>query len=133
MAVFTVVMDGVSYRLRVKFDTISRSFQIRDGDNADYMVSGLYQRDIVGTYYNYSMEVEPDPKYPEDYDAFYEVISGPSNSHNITLPYGQGTITFEAMVTEGNDIYRGKIANVSRWSGLQVQFTAIKPYREPTV
>lgn len=56
----------------------------------------------------------------------------PVDSHSITVPYGQGTITFDAMVTAGNDRFRGRVGQQQRWKGLQVQFTAIKPQREPT-
>ena len=96
------------------------------------MLSGLYKRDLLGTYYDYAMEVEPDPQYPGDYDSFFEAITAPVDSHSLTLPYGQSTITFDAMVTSGSDLYRGQVAGFNRWGGLQVQFTAQKPQREPT-
>ena len=124
-------MDGVTYNLRVRFETITRSFRIEDGQNAGSMLSGLYKRDLVGTFYDYSMEIEPDPLHPSDYDAFYQEISAPVDSHTITLPYGQSTITFDAMVTYGNDVYRGITAGRKRWNGLQVTFTSIEPLREP--
>ena len=128
----TIVMDGVTYRLRVRYETLGRNFHLDDGENADYMLSGLYKRDLLGTYYDYSMEIEPDPMYPADYDSFFEAITAPVDSHSLTLPYGQGTITFDAMVTSGSDLYRGQVAGSNRWGGLQVQFTAQKPQREPT-
>ena len=127
-----IVMDGTTYRLRVKFKTLGRSFRVEDGDNAGDMLSGLYKRDVIGTYYDYSMEVEPDPQYPGDYDNFFDAISAPVDSHSITVPYGQSTLTYTAMVTSGADVYQGKVAGVERWAGLQVQFTAQKPQREPT-
>lgn len=127
-----IVMDGVTYRLRVRYETLGRSFRIEDGDNAGNMLSGLYKRDLLGTYYDYAMEVEPDPAAPQDYDSFYDAISAPVPNHSITLPYGQTTITYDAMVTEGSDLYRGRLAGRERWGGLQVQFTAQKPQKEPT-
>lgn len=128
----TIVMDGVTYRLRVRYETLGRNFHLDDGENSDYMLSGLYKRDLLGTYYDYAMEVEPDPQYPRDYDSFFEAITAPVDSHSLTLPYGQSTITFDAMVTSGSDLYRGQVAGFNRWGGLQVQFTAQKPQREPT-
>ena len=127
-----VIMDSVTYRLRVRFESLGRSFRVEDGDNAGSMLSGYYQRDVIGTYYDYTMAVEPDPRYPEDYDSFFEAITAPVDSHSLTLPYGQSTITFDAMVTSGSDLYRGQVAGFNRWGGLQVQFTAQKPQREPT-
>lgn len=127
-----IVMDGVTYRLRVRYETLGRRFRIEDGDNAGNMLSGLYKRDLMGTYYDYAMEVEPDPAAPQDYDSFFDAISAPVPNHSITLPYGQTTITYDAMVTEGSDLYRGRLAGRERWGGLQVQFTAQKPQKEPT-
>lgn len=128
----SIVMDGVTYNLRVRFDTINRSFRLDEGENAGIMLSGLYNRDLYGTYYDYTMEVERDPNDTATYDAFYEAISAPVESHTVTLPYGQGTITFDAMVTSGSDVYKGKVAGKQQWSGLVVRFSAKKPYREPT-
>lgn len=65
-----VIMDGVSYRLNVRYETLGRSFRLEEGQNAGTMLSGDYTRDLMGTYYDYSMEVEPDPRFPADYDAF---------------------------------------------------------------
>lgn len=126
-----IVMDGTTYNLRVQYETIGRSFRLEDGENAGKMISGLYERDLVGTYYDYSMSVEPEPGSEADYDAFYEVISAPVQSHSITMPYGQGTMTFDAMVYEGTDLYRGMVAGQRKWAGLQVTFSAKGPQRTP--
>ena len=74
---FSIIMDDVTYHLRARYETISRSFRIKDGENAGDMLSGLYRRDMVGTYYDYEIQVEPDPQYPLDYDNFYQAISAP--------------------------------------------------------
>lgn len=127
-----VEMDGVSYKVRVKIKTLGRSFRIEESERSGVVKSGRYFRDIIGTYYDYDMEVEPDPAAPEDYDGFYEAISAPVESHTITVPYGQSTMTYEAMVSSGEDKQRDKIGGVVRWTGLKVSFSAIAPQRRPT-
>jgi hypothetical protein len=127
----SVVMDGITYQVRVKIDSLGRSFRIPDGENAGDLLSGRYSRDIIGTYYDYTMEVEPDPRHPQDYDSFFEAISAPVDSHSITVPYGQSTLTYDAMVTEGEDRAGAKFGGVQRWHGLSINFTAIKPKRLP--
>lgn len=128
----TITMDGVPYRLRVKLGTLRRSFRIEESERSGMVKSGEEFRDIIGTYYDYTMDVEPDPAAPEDYDAFFEAISAPVESHTVTLPYGQGTITYQAMVSAGEDKQRDKVAGVTRWTGLTVTFTAKMPQRRPT-
>ena len=80
-----VILDGVTYRVRVRMPTLTRSFRIEEGERSGVVKSGDYFRDITGTYYDYAMEVEQDPAHPEEYDAFYEAISAPEESHTITV------------------------------------------------
>ena len=127
-----ITMDGRAYRLRVKLGTIRRSFRIEESERSGMVKSGEQFRDIIGTYYDYSMDVEPDPAAPEDYDIFFEAISAPVEAHTVTLPYGQGTITYQAMVSTGEDKQRDRVAGVNRCNALTVYFTAKKPQRRPT-
>lgn len=124
-------MDGTLYRVRVVYNSMERSFELRGGVNSGYMLSGRHERDLLGTGYSYQLGVEPDPAHPEDYDAFFEAVSAPVDTHQITLPYGQKTMTFEAEISSGSDTWGGTLAGVSRWSGLKVRFSPISLQRTP--
>lgn len=124
-------MDGTTYRVRIVYDTLIRSFELLEGVNAGEMLSGRHERDLLGTGYTYQMQVEPDPRYPTDYDAFFEAISAPVDSHTIIMPYGQTNITYEAMVESGQDTYRGIVGGRTKWRGLTVQYRYIEPQRVP--
>lgn len=124
-------MDGTTYRVRIVYDSLIRSFELMEGVNAGEMLSGRHERDLLGTGYTYQMQVEPDPRYPQDYDAFYQAISAPVDSHTITMPYGQTSITYEAMIESGQDTYRGVAAGRARWKGLTVQYRYTAPQRIP--
>ena len=126
-------MDGTTYRVRIVYDTLIRSFELLEGVNAGEMLSGRHERDLLGTGYTYQMQVEPDPRYPTDYDAFFEAISAPVDSHTIIMPYGQTTITYEAMVESGQDTYRGIVGGRTKWRGLTVQYRYIEPQRVPEI
>lgn len=126
-----ITMDGTNYRVRVKHNTLARSFELLEGPNQGDMLSGRHERDLLGTGYSYQMAVEPDPAYPEDYDAFYQAISAPVDNHRIVMPYGQGTITFDAEISGGADTWLGKLAGVNRWTGLVVQYRYVEPQRTP--
>ena len=127
-----ILMDGTAYKVRVVYNSLVRSFELRSGENEDYMISGRHERELLGTGYAYQLAVEPDPAHPEAYDAFYEAISSPVPSHKITMPYGQGTLEFDAEILSGEDRLLGKLAGVNRWTGLVVDFQPLSLQRKPT-
>lgn len=124
-----IAVDGVEYRVRVVYESLSRSFSIVEGPNGGTAITARTIRDIIGTKYAYEMNIEPDPRYPEDYDAFYEVISAPVESHMVEMPYGSSSMRFEAMIVSGEDTYAGILVNRNAWKGLRVQFKPILPQR----
>lgn len=126
-----ITMDGRRYRVRVVYNTMARRFSLQSGVNEGYMLSGYHERDLLGTGYTYQMGVEPDPLHPEDYDAFYDAVSAPVPSHTVTMPYGQGSITFDAEIQDGEDTWSGRLAGKNRWTGLKVMFSPIAPQKRP--
>lgn len=124
-----ITMDGKLYHVRVIYNTMNRSFALENGVNEDYMLSGYHERDLRGTRYSYEMGIEPHPLYQKDYDDFFDEISAPVDSHTVTLPYGQGVVTFDAEIESGDDTWKGRLAGVDRWSGLKVKFIPISPQR----
>lgn len=120
-------VDGKKYNVLVT--GLKRSFQVLDGENAERALSGRMIRDIIGTFYNYEMTLQPKIGKYADYDALYEVLSAPVASHKVVLPYGQRTLTFNAYVTAGQDNLIRKKSTESYWTGLTVQFIAMAPQR----
>ena len=120
-----VIIDGITYDVRVRFDTLARSFSVVEGRNSGTSINGKAIRDIVGTSYSYSMSVEPNPMNAADYDALVAVISDTSDYHEITVPYGQGTQTFRVYTTGAGDRLNGRIAGRNRWHGMTISF---KPF-----
>lgn len=126
-----ITLDGRLYRVRVVYNTMERHFALQSGVNESTMLSGRHERDLLGTSYSYQMAIEPDPIRPGDYDAFYEAVSAPADSHTVTMPYGQGQITFDAEIQDGSDTSAGMVAGVRRWHGLKLTFSPISPQRRP--
>lgn len=126
---YGITVDGIAYNVHVEYESLQRSFEIIEGFNSGKMLTGRMTRDVLGTGYSYTLNIEPDPQHIADYDSLYEVLSAPQESHVVTLPYGQTTISFEAMVESGSDIFLGRIAGKNRWRGLSVNFKYIEPYR----
>lgn len=130
MEYMTVTLDGVTYRVRVVYNTYADAFTLIEGVNAGDMLSGRHERDLVGTSATYEMEVQPDPRYPEDFDAFYAAIRAPVVSHTVTVFDGQGELTYEAMIQSGRRTYRGMAGGKRRYCGAVVQFVPIEPQWE---
>lgn len=129
MPVFTI--DGVSYP-GVLVMGLQRSFSVLDGENAGRVKAGRMVRDIIGTYYNYSMELDTSEASLAEYDALYEVLSAPEDSHMLIVPYAQSTLTFEAYVTNGEDALVSMESGRNKWEGLSVNFIAMSPQRRPS-
>ena len=130
MISYPITLDNVTYP-HIHVVSIKRSFSVLDGENAGRVMTGKMERDIIGTYYNYSMEVDADDATPSEYDAFYETISAPNDDHTITVPYAQTTKTFKAYVTNGTDELGAMMQNQNRWGTLSFNFIAMSPQRTP--
>ncbi|OUP59079.1 hypothetical protein [Butyricicoccus pullicaecorum] len=127
----TFVIDGQQYDLLVT--SLERKATVKDGKNSTTTLSGEYKRDVTGTYYDYSMEIEFRTEDASQYDSLYEVLTAPQNqAHSVTLPYGQRTITFDAYISTSSDKIKVKRNSVTIWGGLSLEFKAIKPQRRPT-
>lgn len=124
MSVFTV--DGRSFNVSVS--SLQRKASILDGENAGRMLSGRMERDIIGTYYNYTLGIDPKLMTPAEYDALYELLTAPVDSHALVVPYGQGTISFAAYISNAEDTLK-RLAGTNLWSDLKVNFIAMEPKR----
>ncbi len=123
-------IDGIEYS-KIHVVSLKRSFAVLDGENAGRTMDGAMQRDIIGTYYNYSLEIDPYNSDPEEYDSLFETLSAPEDSHAVSFPYGGGMLSFNAYVSNGEDelwdIFQGR----NRWNNLTVNFIAMTPQRRP--
>lgn len=122
-----ITVDGIDYD--VIESGITRSFKVLDDENTGRLLNGGMYRSLIGTYYNYTWQIEP--RSVQDYDAIYETLSAPVESHTITVPYGQTTKTFEAYVTSGEDTLERIENGTAYWSGMTIQFVAMEPNRTP--
>ena len=126
-----IIIDN-TYFYHIHFVSIKRTFEILDGENAGRLMSGEMERDIIGTYYNYSVEVDASEASAWEYDYLFDVLSRPMDAHMITLPFGQETLTFRAYVTQGSDELVYMANGNNRWGGLSFNFIAMSPQRRPS-
>jgi hypothetical protein len=86
--------------------------------------------DIRGTYYDYEVEFATTRLKLTDYDNLYEALTTPAESHIVTLPYGQSTLTFEARVSVASDSLISSYTTMKKWGTLKVTFEALTPQKE---
>lgn len=120
-------IDGKGFS-GVGVESLKRSFRIPDGTNAGNMLSGDYERDLVGTYYDYDLVITTSDLAVNEYDALFEALSAPVNSHTVEMPYGMTSITFEAMIESGGDELI-PMDDGTWWGDLNVTIRAKKPQR----
>lgn len=121
------LMDGREYDVFVT--KLERSFEVADSDSTGRTKDWKMHRDVIGTFYNYTMAIEMRYFNMDDYSAFYEAISAPVTSHSFVFPYNGETISFTGYCTKGKDSFT-KIAGKPKWSGLSVNFIAMEPQRK---
>ena len=124
-------IDGIEFTKAV-VDKPKRTFQILDGENAGRQIlTARMERDILGTFYNYSMNIDGRFMSKKEYDTLYDLLSAPVDSHTIEVPYAQETLVFEAYVTNGTDELQGIRNNSNVWANLSINFIAMEPQRRP--
>lgn len=118
-----LIIDGRTYDTTVV--KLKRKGAVLDSDKSGRVKTGEMVRSIIGTYYNYDIVFHNSDLSPDDYDALYEVLTAPAESHTVTFPYGQSTLTFQAYISNVSD----ELETV--WKSLTVSFVAKKPERTP--
>lgn len=127
MGVFT--LDGRAFNVIVT--SLRRKASVLDGQNAGRVLSGRMERDIIGTYYGYTIGLDTASMNASEYDALYEALTAPVKSHTLVAPYAQGTISFEAYVTGADDTLKIMTPKKNLWGDLEINFVAMEPKRYP--
>lgn len=120
-------IDGKGFS-GVGVESLRRSFRIPDGPNAGNMLSGDYERDLIGTYYDYDLVITTSDLTDNEYDALFEILSAPVNSHMVEMPYGLSSLAYEAMIESGVDELI-PMDDGTWWGNLSVSIRAKKPQR----
>lgn len=127
------VIDGVEYDSKeIAIKSLTRSFQVLDGAKAGRSLGGDMLRDIVGTYYNYTIAFDAKIGHEDAYNRLYETLSAPVNSHTISLPFANETITQKMYVTSGSDkLIRFSKDGENFFTELSINFVSMSPFRIP--
>lgn len=122
-------MDGMPYNVSVL--ELTRKFSVMDTDKSGRTMDGIMFRDVIGTYYNYTMTVAARDGDEDALESFWEAISRPDESHACTFPYGQKTLTQHMYVTSGSQDLKMMREGKNEWGEIQVNFIAMAPEVTP--
>ena len=119
------LLDGKAYNLRVS--KLTRKFSVLDTGKSGRTQNGTMYRDVIGTYYNYSMTVERCGQDYEALDAFWEAISQPEKSHVCVFPYNQETLSQQMYITSGEQTLLSRTEKRTMWGEITLSFIAMTP------
>lgn len=123
-------VNGVEYDVHVPESGITRKFSVTDTDNAGRAINGDMIRDIIGTFYNYTIEIYPKPENPQDYYKLYNLLSAPVEYYELEVPYNAGWLVYNAYITSGEDKLR-TMKNGNKWKGVSINFISMTPQWRP--
>ncbi len=120
------LMDGIAYNVNVT--SLKRKFSVMDTDKSGRTQNGEMYRDIVGTFFNYSMTIQERTGDAAALDAFWEAICDPTKaSHICVFPYNQNTLTQRMYVTSGEQDLKLMEKDKNHWGEITVDFIAMGP------
>lgn len=126
----TLIIDGIDFS-NLTVASVERTATIKDSELSGEMMDGSRHRDIIGTYIDYTMKIVCKVDDHVTYDQIYEILTSPTASHEITAPYNNTTITFQAYIeTVGDKLFR-KTSDGTIWKDLAVTFKAAAPQKVP--
>lgn len=120
-----IVIDGSVYNIGVR--SLKRTADFLD-KYAERLENGDLERELIGVYFNYKLELEPGFDRAE-YSRFWKKLTEPVEFHTVTVPDEDGDFTFTAYFSNVADELLLKRAERNYWKNLTVNFIAKSPAR----
>ena len=130
MAIDVFKIDDRSYP-KIHVVKLTRKFNILDGELAGRNVRGEMIRDVIGTYFNYTLELMCDNLSQAEYYQLYQRIATPTDFHTVEVPFNQYMYVFDAYITSGEDELKYMSETEHIWRGITCDFIAMKPAMRP--
>lgn len=121
------VIDGETFDVGIsKLDRKTRIEKEKIGTTLD----GKEHYEIIGTYIDYILTFVCRGNNIKDYDRLYELVSEPTESHIVELPYNQETLTINATISISNTQVQYDFNRFRKWSEMKITFSSIEPRAE---
>lgn len=119
------IMDGKEYNVHVM--KMIRKFAVTDSELTGRVQTGEMYRDIIGTFYNYTMTIAPKNGDIGAMDDLWDEISKPQEYHICEFPYNQSTLAQRMYVTSGEQPLIQINENENVWGDITINYIAMEP------
>lgn len=120
-----LIIDGITYR--VPIIELKRKADILD-KYAYRSEDGILHREVIGTYYNYSLKIGT-INDPVLYNTLFEVLSAPVDYHTVELPNDH--VAFKGYFSSVSDEVSRVRPDGTKYKELSCNLTARAPRRRP--
>lgn len=116
------VIDG--YEFDVGVTSLTRTAEIRDLVK-ETALDGSIIRKVQGVYFTYDITLSPKQMSRDDYDALYEILTSPVETHYCKFPYAQEWYEGDFGIESVSDSLLKKIKE-NVWGDLSFSAYAVK-------
>lgn len=122
-----VSIDNVEYKANW-MDDFKRKFEIINGDNSGRLQGNkdMYL-EYVGTFFNFEGTlIQNRDCTAAEWDELLMVLANPINDHTVTVPFNQGTMTWQFYISSGEQGLKLVTDTGNRWARtIKVTLTAM--------
>lgn len=118
-----ITIDGTVFEVNITSFTETSEFADKYADRTeDWDLS----RELAGIFFNYELTLGENQNQVKA-QALYDKIHEFTEYHEVTLPHGTGTQTYQAYITGTERSLKKRINGVNKWGGFTIKFIAKKP------
>lgn len=122
-----ILVDGTRYDFPCD---IQRKARIVSSDVSGMLMNKTEYNDALATYYDYTLKFAIPVDKMGVYEAFFEQVTAPVDSHTFLFPYNQTNIYITGKVESVSDVFYREVNGVNVWRNVQMNIKALVPTKE---
>lgn len=123
-----IVIDGITYN--IPYVAVKRKAELLF-KFAERTQDGVLHSQLIGVYYNFSLQFGMSINDIEDYAALWVKVTEPVENHTVTLPNEDGGLTFDAYFAGISDEVSREDTPSNFFRNLAFDVIATSPARTP--